>query len=219
VSRPGGLRYETYRAAGLDEWMMRLGDPAAPAILFLPSLFEELNRTRALIAGTMRALAAEGFQCLLPDLPGTGESERALGEVNWEEWREAARSAAGTVTLSATAAVRGGCLLDDVVDAPCRWRLTPVDGASLVRDLERAGMAAGGGLAGYAPGEALLAAVREARPRGTGARVARLASDPAEADARIEGSPVWRRPEPEAAPALGGRMAEDIAAWVRTCAG
>jgi hypothetical protein len=199
--------------------MMRVGEGDAPALLFLPPLFEELNRTRALVAAAMRALAAEGFQCLLPDLPGTGESERALRDVTWADWRQAVAVAAGAAPLSATVALRGGCLLDDAAPAPCRWRLAPVEGASLVRDLERAGRASGGGLAGYDPSEALLAAVRGAGPAEVGVRTVRLASDPAPSDARLEGSPVWRRAEPDAAPELAARIAADIADWVRTCAG
>ena len=68
---------------------MRIGDPAAPFILFLPPLFEEMNRTRAFLAGAMRRVAAAGYCCRLPDLPGTGESERALEEVSWQDWQDA----------------------------------------------------------------------------------------------------------------------------------
>ena len=52
----GGLRYD--RNANGD-WMMRVG-PDRPFILILPPLFEEMNRTRALIAGVMRSLAELG---------------------------------------------------------------------------------------------------------------------------------------------------------------
>ena len=59
---------------------MRIGRADAPAILFVPPLFEEMNRTRALIAAVMRRLAKRGHGCWLLDLGGTGESERDLGE-------------------------------------------------------------------------------------------------------------------------------------------
>ena len=75
-----GLAYETYQSQGGPEWMMRIGAAEAPPILFVAPLFEEMNRTRALIVATMRRLAERGFGCWLPDLPGTGESERALVE-------------------------------------------------------------------------------------------------------------------------------------------
>ncbi len=54
----------------------------APAILFVPPLFEEMNRTRALIVAVMRRLAKRGHGCWLLDLGGTGESERDLAEVD-----------------------------------------------------------------------------------------------------------------------------------------
>src|SRR5687767_1953312 len=98
--------------------MMRIGD--GPALLFLPPLFEEMNRTRALLAATMRALAARGFGCWLPDLPGTGESERALEAVSWTDWREAAAEAFKAAGAVASVGLRGGTLLDD--PAPARWR-------------------------------------------------------------------------------------------------
>ena len=89
----GGLYYDRYSVNGRDEWLMRIGEAEAPPILFLSPLLEEMNRTRALLAGIMRAVAARGFGCWLPDLPGTGESERALEDCDWTDWRDAARAA------------------------------------------------------------------------------------------------------------------------------
>src|SRR4051794_15046377 len=168
---------------------MRIGAPAAPLLLFLPPLFEEMTRTRAFLAATMRRVAGASYCCRLPDLPGTGESERALEDVSWQDWQDAARTAAEGA--KAVVSLRGGCLLDAGL-APCAWRLAPVEGASLVRDLERAGLGSEGGGAGYAPSEALLEAVRAASPAGA-ARTVRLASDRAEADLKVEGPPLWRR--------------------------
>ena len=68
----GRLAFDRYTVDGCSEWMMRIGRSEAPPILFVPPLFEEMNRTRALIAAMMRALSADGFGCWLPDLPGTG---------------------------------------------------------------------------------------------------------------------------------------------------
>ena len=39
----GGLHYDRYIVDGHEEWLMRIGDPAAPALLFLPPLFEEMS--------------------------------------------------------------------------------------------------------------------------------------------------------------------------------
>jgi pimeloyl-ACP methyl ester carboxylesterase len=208
-----GLDYARYPAGGRDEWMMRIGE--GPSLLFLPPLFEEMNRTRALLATAMRALAAEGFACWLPDLPGTGESERALEAVRWDEWREAAGAACAEAKAVATVGLRGGALLDET--SPARWRFAPAPGASLARDLARAGLMAEGG-GGYAPSEAFLAALAAAEPPpGEKVRTVRLATDRAEADLKLDGPPLWRRAEPQNSYELAGAMALDISQWVRTC--
>jgi pimeloyl-ACP methyl ester carboxylesterase len=210
----GGLHYDRYFVEGREEWAMRVGDPAAPALLFLPPLFEEMNRTRAFLAGTMRRVAEAGYCCRLPDLPGTGESERALEETGWQDWQDAARAAAEGV--KGVVSVRGGCLLDAGL-APCLWRLAPVGGASLVRDLERAGLVSDGGGAGYAPSIGMLDRLRAASAAGT-ARTLRLASDRGEADRKVEGHALWRRSEPQNSSELSDAIASDIVEWIGACA-
>jgi hypothetical protein len=209
----GGLHYSRYRAGGRDEWMMRVG--SGPALLFLPPLFEEMNRTRALLATTMRGLAARGFQCWLPDLPGTGESERALEDIGLQDWREAAEAALEAAGAGASVSLRGGALLDAA--APARWRFAPATGASLSRDLARAGLMTEGG-GGYAPSQALLGALAAAEPSsGDRVRTIRLATDRGEADLKLEGPPLWRRAEPQNSSELAEAMASDIATWARAC--
>jgi pimeloyl-ACP methyl ester carboxylesterase len=211
---PPGLHYSRYRAGDRDEWMMRIG--RGPALLFLPPLFEEMNRTRALLATVMRALAGRGFGCWLPDLPGTGESERPLEQVSWQDWTDAAAAAFGAAGALAAISLRGGALLD--VAAAVRWRFAPAPGASLARDLSRAGLMTEGG-GGYAPSEALLAGLASAEPPPGGRlRTVRLASDRADADLKLEGPPLWRRAEPQNSPELAAAMASDISDWMRTCA-
>jgi pimeloyl-ACP methyl ester carboxylesterase len=193
--------------------MMRIGP--GPALLFLPPLFEEMNRTRALLATVMRRLAADGFACWLPDLPGTGESERALGEISWNDWQAAAAAAFEAAGAVASVAVRGGALLDHAAQA--RWRFAPATGASLARDLARAGLMTEGG-GGYAPSEQLLSALAAAEPQaGETVRTVRLATDRAEADLKLEGPPLWRRAEPQNDYELAEAMAFDISIWVRAC--
>ncbi len=205
-----GLHYSRYRVGDGDEWMMRIG--SGPALLFLPPLFEEMNRTRALLAGTMRALASRGFECWLPDLPGTGESERALEAVSWQDWKDAAASAFEAAGALASVSLRGGALLDSA--APARWRFAPATGASLARDLARAGLMTEGG-GGYAPSEALLAALAEAEPPDGGTlRVVRLATDRSEADLKLDGPPLWRRAEPQNSSELAAAIALDISQWL-----
>jgi alpha-beta hydrolase superfamily lysophospholipase len=203
--------------------MMRIGPAEGAPILFVPPLFEEMNRTRALIASMMRALASEGFGCWLPDLPGTGESERALDEVSWDDWRTAVSEAADHAAAAGgrapvIAALRGGCLLDDAAEGSAHWRLAPVAGASLARDMERSAMA-GVAWAGYSPSpslrEELEAALPEPEMR---LRTVRLASDRAEADSKIAGPALWRRSEPGISAPLAEAAAADLAGWAKSCA-
>lgn len=218
-----GLAYETYASGDRQEWMMRIGVAEAPPVLFVPALFEEMNRTRALTAAAMRALAARGHGCWLPDLAGTGESEADLASVEWEDWRHDVIAAAAHVERAAgakplVASVRGGALIDDAADALGWWRLSPVAGASLARDMERAGIA-GVEWAGYAPSAELRRRLAEAVPAELAPlRAARLASDRAAADARLDGPALWRRSEPGASADLAAEIADDIAGWWPLCA-
>lgn len=192
---------------------MRIGE--GPGLLFLPPLFEEMNRTRALLATVMRALAERGLGCWLPDLPGTGESERALEEVSWQDWRDAASAAFDAAGAVASVGVRGGALLDGA--SPARWRFAPAGGASLARDLARAGLMTEGG-GGYSPSSALLDPLAAAGLEpGDEVRTLRLATDRAEADLKLDGPPLWRRSEPQNSHELADAMASDIAIWVRSC--
>jgi pimeloyl-ACP methyl ester carboxylesterase len=217
------LSYDHYRADGCDEWLTVIGSPHAPPILFLPPLFEEMNRTRALIVAMMRSVAARGYGCWLPDLPGTGESEKPLETTGWEQWRGAVAAAAAQLghggPLFGVASVRGGCLLDDVVPARCAWRFAPVAGTSLARDLSRAGLTSGGGTAGYAPGELLLRPLERAEPAEiANLRTLRLESDRGDADRKIDGPPLWRRAEPESSSELAALLSEDLLDWLGRCA-
>ena len=217
------LAFETFESGGRSEWLMRIGAADAPAILFVPPLFEEMNRTRALIAAVMRRLAAQGFGCWLPDLSGTGESERDLGQVEWTDWRHDVIAASAHVTGKAArpviASLRGGVLLDDGASARGWWRFAPVDGLALQRDMVRAGLA-GVEWAGYAPSEALKSGLAGA----TAAEVAplrtvRLATDAQAAELKVDGPALWRRSEPGTSDALAEALAADLAQWSRSCAG
>ena len=220
-----GVHYERYGRLGANEWMMRIGDAAAAPILFVPPLFEEMNRTRALIASVMRRLAAAGFGCWLIDLPGTGESERGIEAVEWDDWRQAIGAAAEHVGSAGgrkpvVAAVRGGCLIDDgAAEAQGRWHFAPVQGASLARDLLRAGLAGGAEWAGYAASPSLRAALETASiPSAPKLRTVRLATYAGAADAKIAGPSLWRRSEPGNSPELADAMAADLAEWSAQCA-
>ncbi|MGN6818136.1 MAG: hypothetical protein ACTHJR_05645, partial [Sphingomonas sp.] len=49
-------------------------------------------------------------------------------------------------------------------------------------------------------------------------RVVRLDTDPAVADRKVEGAPLWRQSEPGDNPALAELIADDIAEWIARCA-
>ncbi len=225
----GGFAYDRYLSGGAPEWLMRIGAPEAPPVLILPPLLEEMNRTRAFLATLMRLLAARGFGCWLPDLPGTGESERALEHCHWEDWQRAAGDASDHVARASghapvLASVRGGALLDGHLGPV--WRFAPAEGASLARDLVRASMlkpeelqSARIELAGYSLAEPLFAAMQAAKPsKLEQVRTVRLASDRSEADLKVDGPALWRRSEPSNAPDLAERLAADLAQWCVACA-
>ena len=191
-----GLAYEQYRSDGRQEWAMRIGASDAPPILFVPPLFEEMNRTRALIAGVMRLLAARDLGCWLPDRKGTGESIENLSDVHWDDWRHDVMSAADHVERAAgraplIASLRGGCLIDDASAGIGWWPLAPVAGPSLARDMLRPGLA-GVEWAGYPPSADLRGRLEAAAPVEPAPLLGpRLASAAGPADAALTGpSPV-----------------------------
>lgn len=221
MTEVGGLRYQRYHVGNGAEWLMRIGIDDGPPVLFIPPLFEEMNRTRALIVGIMRALAGQGFGCWLLDLPGTGESERTLELCGWNDWLDAvavvadrARSPQGQLIV---ASLRGGTLLDQRSDA-AHWRFAPVEGSSLLRDFKRSKLVSGDGLAGYRPSDALTAGLAQATVQDLlPCRIARLTSDPKEADVKYDGPALWRRSEPADAPELAALLASDIEHWALKC--
>ncbi|MGP1354172.1 MAG: hypothetical protein ACTS1Z_12700 [Parasphingopyxis sp.] len=208
--------------------MMSFGADTGRQLLIVPSLFEELNRTRKLISDLMRALAASDIASHLPDLPGTGESETSLADVTWEAWRHAVTDAAAHVGASAILALRGGCLLDDAVQPAAHIRFSPVAGKRLIRDLLRSrsltdpafdsaaqkAVFTGGStnLGGYPVGAELASALRDAEVIPIdGATTVRLESDHGEADITISGPPLWRRAEPSGSPELAENLAKIVA--------
>jgi pimeloyl-ACP methyl ester carboxylesterase len=231
VSFEGGLHYDRYMTAGSAEWLMRIGEATAPPILFIPPLLEEMNRTRAFMASMMRSAAARGYGCWLLDLPGTGESERALDACSWSDWEEAVADAAATVRDRSggsvvVASVRGGALLDGAAASP-GWRFAPAEGASLARDLVRASLLKAEELngprvqlAGYALSDRLFGELGAATLNAAAVplRTVRLASDRAEAELKLEGPALWRRSEPANAPELAAALAADLASWAEQCA-
>src|SRR3546814_5274954 len=118
------------------------GAPRATIVIVLP-MFEEANPTRRTLVLAMRALAADGYAAVLPDLPGQNESLAPLADVDLERWQEALAEVVATIDGPAiVASVRGGALIDHRAKAAAWWRLAPAGGASLLRTLLRARVAA-----------------------------------------------------------------------------
>lgn len=219
------------------EHILRIDPAGAPraTILIAAPLFEEANRTRRTLVLAMRALAAQGFAALLPDLPGQNESPVALDTVDLARWQsslaEMADSLDGPVII---AALRGGALFDHRAKAAASWRLAPASGASLLRTLLRARVSADREagttssldslqqmaktealfLAGNRLSPAMIEQLGTAEPQPvTPLRSVSLGTGP---DA-IPGTPLWLRAEPGEDAAMAHAIADDIGAWSATC--
>lgn len=222
MSRAGSPRVDHYDWAGGREAMLRFGPEHGPTVVVALPLLEEANRTRALAAGILRALASRGIAGALPELPGTGESLVATADLRLADLRRAFAAAveacAGPIV---PVGIRSGALYSfltpDVIRGDGgRWQLSPQTGGELVREWRRLRDAGDGEtVAGNRIDPALWAELTDAEP--PPARVVRLAGDPRPADLTVEGSPPWRRAEPDGDPALVARLADDLAHWVITC--
>lgn len=63
------------------------------AVLYLPPFAEEMNRSRRMAYLLARTLAEKGFDLLILDLFGTGDSEGDFEEARWETWSRDAQTA------------------------------------------------------------------------------------------------------------------------------
>lgn len=55
-------------------------------IVFAAPFAEEMNKSRRMVSLQSRALAAQGWTVLCPDLFGCGDSEGDFGEASWAQW-------------------------------------------------------------------------------------------------------------------------------------
>lgn len=186
-------------------------------LLIVPPLFDEMNRSRHLLASAMRALDAQGVDAMLPDWPGTGESLQPLSAQSLFGWRSAMATAARHFGATHVLAVRGGVLVfPNVLPG---WVLDPVSGQAIVRQLLRARLIAlreagqdanladllefarneGLVLAGHDLGAAMIAGLDTARPLDEGQRELR--------SAELGGTAPWLRTEAGDDAAMGERLA------------
>ena len=223
---PGALRHLSYHFDGRAEQLLTIGS-GDPAILFVPPLFDEMNRMRRTLVLAMHALAERDIASTLMDLPGANESLAPLEEQSLTRWREAVAAAAGQIQPRCTASVRGGCLIDDGASAELRWRLSPAKGSSLLKTLLRTRIAgeredgrtvtaselmeqassAPIELAGNWLGPAMVAELDAARPAEVPAREVK----PGQGEGAITGSALWLRAEPGEDAAMAQAIADDLA--------
>lgn len=217
--------------------MLRFGPATGPVVVVALPLFEEANRTRAFAVTVLRALAEHGIAGALPDLPGQGESLLPTHQTDLAKLRTGFAAAATGLGASVfTLAIRSGALLDGDAMAAARYHLSPMNGADLRRELVRARQAssreAGEAfdpasldtatdpveLAGNLIAPAFLADLGTATPSTEAVRTVRLETEARPADAKLPGSPLWRRAEPDNDLAFAQAVADDIAQWIATCA-
>ena len=227
-----------YDWAGGREAITRFGSGAGPVVAIALPLWEEANRTRTFAVRLLRLLAERGVAGALPDLPAQGESSIATEYAMLAGWRAAFAAAVDHVGRGRgvhAIGIRGGSLVDTQASVVSRWHLAPASGEALLRELFRASAATGapididfanhndeGGpvtLIGNRVSRPLLRDLAIANPVREGAvRVVRLATDPAVADWKVEGTPLWRLAEPGDDPALAATLADDIIEWIDRCA-
>lgn len=214
-----------YDWAGGREAMLRFGPGEGPVVMVALPLFEEHNRTRALAVSVLHLLAVRDIAGALPDLPAQGESLMPTASCSLADLRAGFAAAAAHVAPRPVyaASIRSGALTVDS-DIAGHWQLAPQDGNGLGRDLARlAAMGKGpsdGTIAGNAISADFLTALDGVMPSSIAPqRTVRLTSDPADADARIDGPPLWRRAEPGNDPIFAERIAADIADWIARCDG
>lgn len=230
--------FSSYNFDGRDELCLMAGADHEVRVLLIPPLFDEMNRMRHMLVDVMMLLDDRGIGSLLPDLPGSNESLFPQDQASLTVWKDALTACAGALGHPARiASFRGGCLVDSFAQAGQRWRLTPAKGSSLLRTMMRTRIASDKEmglttsmaelteaatsqpilLAGNRIGPAMFAELQEAKPAETGDfRVARLETDSQPADARLAGSALWLRAEPDADSVLSRAIADDLASWVQS---
>jgi hypothetical protein len=206
-----------YTWRGGEEMLLRMGAGSPVTVLVLPALFEEANRMRRFTVSVMRQLEAREIGSILPNLPGQGESMRSIGDTAFADWHEAIAAIPDTSLFAV--ALRGGSLLGGSI--PHRFHLAPDTGERLMRDMVRATALSEGvpasevdararhqptRLAGNMVSADLYAAMCDAKPV-DGATVS-----------QVEGPKLWRSAEPGDDPVYAAAVADEIAAWVHTCA-
>lgn len=90
--------------------------PAGAAVLMVPPLAEEMNKSRKMLAQVAQGLAARGRAALIVDLFGTGDSEGEFRDGDWACWKSDLGAAADWSAslgwpVASMFATRVGCIL------------------------------------------------------------------------------------------------------------
>ncbi len=90
--------------------------PAAGAIVVAPPFAEEMNKSRRMITLFAQAAAGRGFETVVPDLTGTGDSDGEFLDARWDDWSDdLERALAATQRRTGQApvllAIRSGALV------------------------------------------------------------------------------------------------------------
>jgi hypothetical protein len=223
-------RHLNYHFEGFDEACLGFGNAdATRRVMFVPPLFDEMNRMRATLVGAMRKLAERGVATLLPDLPGCNESLASITAQSIESWRGAIRAANAQLCTTHLASIRGGALLVTGDPLP-QWQLAPVQGSSLLKTMLRTRIVSdkeGGlnstldglladaqhgplNLSGYRLSAGMLASLDSAIP-------ASAAFEAALSD--VAGKPLWLRAEPQEDAEMSTALAAELDRWSASCGG
>jgi hypothetical protein len=139
-----------------------------------------------------------------------------LHDVTLDDWDDAVSAFSSTV--SGSIAMRGGALLDGAIAK--RWQLAPERGERLMRDLVRATAFSSGRSAALVDEQAR----RQPTRLGGNLMSPRLYLDLQNADitdgsfvTAVNGPKLWRSAEPGDDPVFASQIADDIAAWVKSC--
>jgi exosortase A-associated hydrolase 2 len=143
--------------------LRRPAGTAAGAVLIVPPLAEEMNKTRRLASLLADRLAARGVASISFDLSGTGDSSGEFAQATWRNWLRdvqviAAWAGARGVPVTSVLGTRAGCLLAAAWQVESRATLRQVvcwqpvvDGARYVDQILRSRVAAS--LSGAGPRE------------------------------------------------------------------
>lgn len=230
------LELSSYQFEGHDELCLIGGAQHDHKILLIPPLFDEMNRMRRMLLDVMRLLNSRNIGSILPDLPGTNESLFPQEQANLTIWRQALLACTAELPKPLyVASFRGGCLVDDFTDGATKWRFSAVKGQMLLRTMMRTRIASdkeagrstnmaqltaevGQGhvnLAGNSIGSSLFSQLEEAvAAPSPDVRATQLESSTRPADARLPGSALWLRAEPDEDLLLSAAIADDLASWV-----